>query len=534
MYNILTRMEVFEMNNHNEEKYDISNFDLAASTDYEEQKMIDLFNELMDFVPKDVPDAVGYVKTILSFAESMVHGDEIDQYVTVTGALPYVSTALEKLMSSIYSKELDKYRREKRELEVSMGALREERSSLSVEVPLLQVQKKTLEDDITGLKSEKEEFQKSLEEEKARALSKLDKEIEDKRKSLNDEITGLSNKRTEITSSIQGYEEMLRKYTTGLDKIIKPRKAKEPEYSVTWESVTEEEDIYKMNANSIDDYINSLKVSYMTKMKVSKEKCDKEFLINCPALETIAEILRNDFNGSHDTLKNIIRNYVNFNVNPQYYNSVRELNSLLKSIKLPKYNLNVNKKVVWEIARTDDDIYNVDSETISDYIYKIKEQFLKGANIADEKSYCKDFYELIELIKVFGYYTCDFGISIKDIIKKYDTNNNWNEAAKDCSQKIMELMERIRVPHLVEDEEIEETDTLSELSRDDLPLNVSYAIRELKYQREILTALSEKRVAEEQLKTVIGLMAQYVPHDVDLSTLLGVSFESDENKAFKI
>ena len=176
------------------------------------------------------------------------------------------------------------------------------------------------------------------------------------------------------------------------------------------------------------------------------------------------------------------------------------------------------KEVSWELINKNHPLYNTSSDSIEAYIHSLKLQYCENMGCSMEiaeiafKTHCSELSSIKSiLINYFSDADRNAG-SINQIIN-YD---NWNITRYMKADSLKSMLKTIKLPNF---QKISTT-TKSQFNQTTVPDNMNTLVRELHFQKVAIEALAAKRVAEQNLQTVISILGQFLPSDFDLNKYL--------------
>jgi len=126
----------------------------------------------------------------------------------------------------------------------------------------------------------------------------------------------------------------------GLDSLIREitHYKRSDSYEVRWRKIDENHPIFNTNYKTIRNYVEALKLEYMEKMNVNKDRCDTEFIMNAKLLDKLVEIFDNHFTNEEIEYTGSIRLIIrcnNWDEIGKHYAEV--IKAILKDLCLPVY-----------------------------------------------------------------------------------------------------------------------------------------------------------------------------------------------------
>ena len=177
------------------------------------------------------------------------------------------------------------------------------------------------------------------------------------------------------------------------------------------------------------------------------------------------------------------------------------------------------KEVIWEPITGYHPLYNANSDSIEEYIYSLK------------LHYCENMGCSMEIAEIAFKTHCPELSIVKDILINY-FSNNYNENAGSISRIITyygwsttllgkayclhDMLKTIKLPNF---QKISTTNK-SLFNQTSIPDNMNTLVREFHFQKIAIEALAAKRIAEQNLQTVINILGQFLPSDFDLNEYL--------------
>lgn len=243
-----------------------------------EEKAVELIERMKRLVPINCSDKIGYLETIIMYVDGLINGDDISQYTTYEYLTKFAIKGFDEIINDVQKRMLEKYREERRNLQNEILSLKENLSELELahknitrDIQELQADKERLQTKRDALSGELFALNSDLEETKRNGLTRVEEEVSDRQETLKNEIELEEKKKKQLEEAILELQNKFNEYSNMLEKL----NSKEEE--VVWEPIDKDDPIYNTNAESITSYIESLIITYMDKMQVSREEALKEF-----------------------------------------------------------------------------------------------------------------------------------------------------------------------------------------------------------------------------------------------------------------
>ena len=278
------------------------------------EALVKLMNKLLVLMPKN-KDKITSLNEIILYLNSLINGDSLTQFSTYAYLTDSAKKALDELKDYVQENTLE--------------LLKEEKKELTNELTELEQKKDNITDEINKLGDKKDKINTNLEE--------LENKYDEKKKTLDEEI----HKKEEIFNDLNTIIRNLRSELDAYNQKI--ANLDNPEPIVTWNHISKDDPIYNTNYQTIDNYVNSLKLIYCEKMNCSLEKAEIEFKKYCPELDNFTEMLKTFDNNEVQEIAALrtILSYSNWNEEAE--TDTKMLESFLRNMKLPQY-YNVDKK----------------------------------------------------------------------------------------------------------------------------------------------------------------------------------------------
>lgn len=329
----MQKRNIFEAKNKNT-LTSLGIYDVDTNTD-DIVKLIRKINRLM---PINKPDKVEYLLEVISYIETLINGDAIAKYITVTHLTDYAKEALDEITKYIQEQTISTFKEEKQKLEQDISLLTTKKETLNGEITSITQIKKEMQENISNSRNELANIQAELDDKKQFGISRVQKAIEQERQRLEEENKKLMEQQKKLKEIIKSLKEELALYNSQITNTPQQQKKE-----VVWEPINLEHPIYNTNSSSIKDFIHSLKLHYCENMGCSMEQAELAFKMHCPELSTIKDILINYFsNNLNENAGSISRIITYFGWRTTLQMKAYSLNDMLKTMKLPNYQKVIN------------------------------------------------------------------------------------------------------------------------------------------------------------------------------------------------
>ena len=186
----------------------------------------------------------------------------------------------------------------------------------------------------------------------------------------------------------------------------------------------------------------------------------------------------------------------------------------LKEYQTIMQKLGESDQVVWEKISDEDPLYAITPSKITDYIYELKQAYMKKLGIS-EKECDSDFmlnssglFELKTLLLSFD--KSDYHYPVRSLmVMDLGPYSNCKRSS------LAALMRNIKLPRVIKN-----TKSLTSNDLFNNCDNVNGVLRELYLQRMALNALSKQKIAESQVYTLIQMLKKLAPSDYDFSQIM--------------
>ncbi len=279
------------------------------------------------------------LEVVIAYRSGLIYGDDIHKYATYSYYTGYTKKALDEIVPYIQKITLDEFQK-----------------------------------DLETLKSELEKYKEELEKEKE-TLEELTKEKE----TLETDVKKLKEEQEVLSKENDETKESLNRYNSKI-------KSELSDQQVVWEPISDDHPIYGVTVCEIFSYIDKLKQSYMTKLGITKEECESDFMLNESGLEEL-KILLDSFSADYKYCSIYQLIHAEFG---NYWTMIKSksLKKLIGNIKLPKI---VIKKELNSTISASEDTQNLIKELY--FQRKLLEAVAKQQLAENQLSY------LIKLIK---------------------------------------------------------------------------------------------------------------------------------------
>ena len=249
---------------------------------------IKVIRKLSNLLPIECKDKLKALEELIIYVSSILYGDDLHQFYAYNYYKKYVIKALDELVIYVQEHSLAQYKQELDLLRVEIESCLSEKSQYLRE--------------IDALKSEKELLQKQIDD------LKIENQV-------------LLDENTSIKTSIDKNSAMMQKIVGN--------------NQVAWEEVKEGDPIYFVTAYTINSYISELKKAYMSKLGISEEECESDFILNSSGLYEIKRLLGSfeNHDNNNKTIYYCINSYSLLGID---CHRGSELDKLMQKVKLPK------------------------------------------------------------------------------------------------------------------------------------------------------------------------------------------------------
>lgn len=326
--------------------YETTTIGSKKSDDYSQ-----LVEQLKRLMPIGCSDKEKALKELFKYVSSILYGDDLHRFATHEYHSKDAILALDELVSYVQQHSLE-----------NLETLREQ-----------------LKTDIESKEKQIEEIAQLLQE---RELLESEVEILRNRKEQ------LSGEEEKIKKSLENYSSIIRREINGEE--------------VVWEEVKPNDTIYGITPKNIGSYVETIKKAYMTRLGISKEECDSDFILNSSGLFELEKLLNTFSIDRRDTPINVLiaRSHL---LSGNDEKSASTLSKIMPKIKLPRV---INKR----IAQGSSEGNNMLREL------QFQRQALEA--ISDKRIAEAQLYALVDLFKKVA--PEDFDFSQLDSIFKLD------------------------------------------------------------------------------------------------------------------
>ena len=301
--------------------------------------LTDLIFQVQKMLPfSSDKEKIKKIVEVFTYLDGIINGDDIRSYTTYQYLSKFAKQGIEELASLMQSEYLTRYREEKSSLENAivklkrqLSVLRQTGLTLETSNATLQKENKVLNFRRTQLKADVDSLDCELQDKKENGIHQLYMAISFEREKLNSDIESLRKDRDILRASIEELKQIINSYDKIIESMLVPQNQ-----GVVWSPISQDSPIYNLNKDSIDAYINSLKLRYCDCIGLSFEACEKEFKKNCPELQAFATTLK-QFSNPNAPISSV-REIIEYKYwDESAYSYVNQLKALLKNIKLPVY-----------------------------------------------------------------------------------------------------------------------------------------------------------------------------------------------------